>query len=50
MKVVQERIALNDGEAADMGEGVFVVMQKDEKGAAQSVVLTKGDLEQLLAA
>ncbi|WP_354289119.1 hypothetical protein [Sphingomonas sp. UYEF23] len=36
-------IHLSDGEAADMGEGSFVVMQRDEYGKAQSVFITAED-------
>lgn len=43
-------IKLRDGQAELMGEGVAVVLQKDERGQAQSVVLTPEDLRALLAA
>jgi hypothetical protein len=43
-------VALLDGMAANMGDGVFVISQRDERGAAQAVVLTRSDLVRLLAA
>ena len=41
-------IRLNDGTAQYMGEGVFVLCQRDEHGTPQSVTLTREDLERLL--
>lgn len=40
-------IKLADGSAENMGEGVFVVLQKSDRGP-QSVVLTVEDLRRLL--
>jgi hypothetical protein len=45
-----QTIALKDGHAELMGDGVAVVVQKDERGRAQSVVVTAEDLKALLAA
>lgn len=42
-------ILINDGEAHHMGEGVFVLLQRDEKKKPQSVVVTADDLRHLLA-
>ncbi len=43
-------IALEDGEAHNMGEGSFVVLQKDETtGRTNNVVLCEQDLEALKA-
>jgi hypothetical protein len=41
-------VALQDGEARAMGDGVFVVVQDTEEGT-QSIVLQRSDLEVLLA-
>lgn len=41
-------VALQDGEARAMGDGVFVVVQDTEEGT-QSIVLQRSDLEALLA-
>jgi hypothetical protein len=43
-------IELDDGQATHVGDGVFVVFQNDERGGAQSVVITENDLRALLAA
>lgn len=43
-------IELTDGHAELMGEGVAVLVQKDERGQVQSVVVTADDLRALLAA
>lgn len=40
-------VNLSDGEAQPMGEGVFVVMQRDEYGKAHSVALTTEDIRLL---
>lgn len=45
-----KKINLTDGEAHYMGEGVVIVLQKDERGVAQNVVLTRDDLRLLLEA
>jgi hypothetical protein len=50
MQTFQQQIDLADGVAVPMGEGVFVICQKDERGAAQSVVLTGEDLTRLVGA
>ncbi|MBV1690870.1 hypothetical protein KRR38_25120 [Novosphingobium sp. G106] len=47
---MQNNIKLGDGDAVPMGDGVFVVCQRDERGVPHSVVITRGDLERLLAA
>lgn len=47
---VRTTLPLSNGVAENMGEGVFVVFQEDDRGVAQSVVLTAKDLEALLAA
>lgn len=44
-----DTIALEDGEAVNMGEG-FMLMLKDDRGVAQSVYGAWADLERLLAA
>ncbi len=41
-------VQLNEGVAQHMGEGVFVLCQKDERGRPQSVVVTEEDLRVLL--
>lgn len=41
-------VKLKDGVAVHMGEGVFTVLQRDERGRPQNVVLTEDDLRQLL--
>ena len=41
-------IQLDDGAAQHMGDGVFVLCQRDEHGTQQSVTLTREDLERLL--
>ncbi len=43
-------IPLLDGVAEVMGEGLFIVIQPDEFGVIQSVVLTPDDLRAMLAA
>lgn len=47
--IVAEGIELIDGTATYWGDGVFVVLQKDESGRPQNVVLQKADLERMLA-
>ena len=45
-------IELEDGKAEYMGDGVFTVLQRDattRDGKMQSVVLTRQDLEAMLA-
>ncbi|HUD29817.1 MAG TPA: hypothetical protein VMQ93_13165 [Novosphingobium sp.] len=42
-------VKLNDGEAQHMGDGAFVLLQRDERGRAQHVVVTEDDLRRLLA-
>lgn len=41
-------IALIDGEAHHMGDGVFVITQRCENNEPQSVVLQEDDLRRLL--
>lgn len=43
-------IELKDGEADYMGDGIFLVCQRDEHGAGQSVGLSEDDLRAMLAA
>lgn len=43
----EERVALEEGEAINMGEGV-ITFQEDEYGVVHSVFHTKADLEKLL--
>ncbi len=46
-------IELEDGTAERMGDGIFVVLQRDataKRAKMQNVVLTRADLEALLAA
>lgn len=43
-------IELTDGHAERMDDGVFVVIQRDHLGAVNDVVMTRADLERLLAA
>lgn len=50
MTASNQTIALKDGHAELMGEDVVVIIQKDEHGQAQSVVVTADDLKALLAA
>ncbi|EJL35291.1 hypothetical protein [Novosphingobium sp. AP12] len=45
---MKTEIKLNDGEAQHMGHGVFVLLQRDEYGRAQNVVVTEDDLRRLL--
>jgi hypothetical protein len=46
---MQTELELNEGEAQHMGDGVFVLLQRDERGRPQNVVVTKDDLQRLLA-
>jgi hypothetical protein len=41
---------LDGGTAEPMGDGVFMLMQKDEQGRVHRVVVEKADLEAMLAA
>lgn len=41
-------VALLDGHAQVMGEGIFIVVQTDEYGETNSVVLTAPDLAKML--
>lgn len=41
---------LDGGKAVSMGDDTFVLMQNDQERGRQSVVLTREDLERLLAA
>lgn len=50
MKIDEGTMDLVDGEATIMGNGVAVVMQRDDKGCVHNVVLQRADLEALLAA
>ena len=43
-------IELQDGEANYMGDGFYLVCQRDEQGAGQSVGLSEDDLRAMLAA
>ncbi|HQS95998.1 MAG TPA: hypothetical protein PK823_05810 [Novosphingobium sp.] len=47
---VNPSIALRDGQAQLMGDGVAVIQQRDERGRAHSVVLTAQDLRTLMLA
>lgn len=47
---VNPSIALQDGQAQLMGDGVAVLLQRDERGRAHSAVVTADDLKRLLAA
>jgi hypothetical protein len=47
---LNNEVKIEDGQAIHMGEGAFAILQKDEYGKAHSVVLSRGDLEALLAA
>ena len=44
------KIALKDGEAELMGDGVVVILQRDEQGSVQSVAVTTDDLKALVRA
>lgn len=50
MSTGQPTITFQDGQAALMGDGVAVLLQRDERGRAHHVVVTAEDLRQLLAA
>lgn len=41
---------LDGGEALPMGGGVWTIMQRDEHGVANSVVVDRASLEAMLAA
>jgi hypothetical protein len=43
-------VKLIDGVAEHMGDGMFVLIQKDERGSPQNVVVAREDLERMLAA
>jgi hypothetical protein len=43
-------IELQDGEADYMGDGFYLVRQRDERGEGQSVGLSEDDLRAMLAA
>ena len=43
-------IELQDGEAAYMGGGFYLVRQRDEEGKGQSVGLSEDDLRAMLSA
>jgi hypothetical protein len=47
---MSDDLALNDGGAVSMGNGVWVIRQDDEHGVSQNVVLTRADMEAMLAA
>lgn len=47
---MKNNIKLGDGDAVPMGDGVFVLCQRDELGVPQNVVVKRDDLERLLAA
>jgi hypothetical protein len=42
-------VTLSEGVAELMGDGSAVVLQRDDRGCGQSVVLNRADLEALLA-
>ncbi|WP_292959642.1 hypothetical protein [Novosphingobium sp. UBA1939] len=42
-------IALEDGTAHYMGDGMFVLLQRDDQNRPQSVAVSRRDLEALLA-
>jgi len=44
----QGPVNLHNGEAQPMGDGLFVVMQRDEYGKAHSVALSAEDIRLLL--
>lgn len=47
----QQGVRLLDGGSAHyIGDGVFMLMQKDESKAVHSVVVTRADLERILTA
>lgn len=50
MMLQGKTVALADGAAEYMGNGVFVALQQDERGRPQSVALTEADLRAMLAA
>ena len=45
---MKHAVKLSDGEAQHMGEGVFVLLQRDERGRPQNVVVTEDDLRRIL--
>lgn len=47
---VPAAIKLDEGTAEVMGDGMCVVLQRDEQGRAHSVTLSEADLGRLLAA
>lgn len=50
MKTFAASIELSEATAENMGCDTFAILQRDETGTAQSVVLSRGDLEAILAA
>lgn len=50
MQIAQPYLQLADGSATYMGEGIFVITQRDELGAAHHVVVSRDDLQRLLVA
>jgi hypothetical protein len=49
MTATNELLMLTDGQAQLMGDGIVMVFQ-DSDGGVQNVILTRADLEALLAA
>jgi hypothetical protein len=43
-------VLLDGGEGRYMGDGVWALIQRDERGTAHSVVVARADLEALIAA
>lgn len=50
MQTVQQQINPADGVVRPMGEGIFVICQRDDLGKAQNAVLTGDDLKRLMEA
>ncbi len=47
---MSNQVQLADGTATHMGEGVFVIQQRDDQDRPQSVVVTTKDMGRLLRA
>lgn len=47
---MKNNVRLDDGDAVPMGDGGFVICQRDEYGVAHTVFVTGADLRQLKAA
>lgn len=50
MKNDEGTMGLAEGEATIIGDGVAIIMQRDDQGCVNNVVLQRVDLEALLAA